>query len=72
MSEEKREVVYVPVVPLLPFGLLVGREARDHMALAMRELLLAMRSYLDKRIESIDKIVGKREVERKKKRIELE
>lgn len=52
------------------FDLLVPRETHEHLARAKKEVLLALRSLIDARIEMIEKRESRRNAAKKKIKIE--
>ncbi len=69
MAEKKTREIRI-VVPEELFALVVPGEAKKHLMNARKEVLLAVRSLIDARIESLEKGAGQKGAQRKKVKVE--
>lgn len=69
MAEKKTREIRI-VLPEELFALLVPGKAQEHLLSARKELLLAVRSLIDARIESLEKKAGSKAAPKKKIKVE--
>ena len=69
MAEGKTREIRI-VLPEELFALLVPGRARQHLMKARKELLLAIRSLIDDRIESLEKKSGTKAAPKRKIKVE--
>ena len=69
MAEKKTREIRI-VIPEEFFALIVPGKARAHLMNAKKEILLAVRSLIDARIESLEKGAGSKATPRKKVKVE--
>jgi hypothetical protein len=69
MAEKKTREIRI-VIPEEFFALLVPGKAKTHLMNAKKEILLAVRSLIDARIESLEKGAGPKATPRKKVKVE--
>ncbi len=69
MAEEKTKEIRISVPEDL-FSLFIPEKTVGHLMNARKELLLSLRSLIDAKIEAMEKIEKKREMKKKKIKIE--